>query len=126
MKYRRGFTLIELMTVVAVVCLIASLLIPWYLKKEMAAKRDECHKNLRALYALEHRYFEAHQTYTDNLGALGWSPQGNLFRFLFSEPPLPNHFVFECTGNIDRDPTPEQAHIDETGQITQLIDDMRQ
>jgi hypothetical protein len=56
---------------------------------------------------------------------LGWSPQGRGrydYRLVSAGKKA---FAFECSGNIDKDPTLDEARIDETGRITQVSDDLK-
>ncbi len=76
---KKGFTLIELMVVVAVIALLAMIAVPsfqWCLAK---AKRAEAYTNLHAMYAAEKAYWAEHGKYSDVLygsGGIGWKPEG--------------------------------------------------
>lgn len=125
---KKGFSLIELMVVVAIFSVAAAILVPRFLKHQIQTKQEECHKNLRSLYSAEKEYFQRNGVYTHDLAMLGkdgWKPEGKSgHQFQFLPAPFPeNGFLFQCVGNIDRDPTPDQATIDETGKITQVSDD---
>lgn len=124
---KKGFALIELMVVVAVLSTAAAYFVPRFLKHQIQRRQEECHKNLRSLYEAEKVFFEKNNEFTTDLARLGWKPQGNgpyTYVFLPSPPPKTG-FLFQCEGNIDKDPTRDQAQIDETGQIRQLVDDTK-
>ena len=122
-----GFSLIELMVVVAVFSVVAALLIPRYLKHRLEAKQAECHQNLKSLFAAEKKYFGETNNFTTDLNELHLKPKGKPWhQYQFRpNPPPKNGYLFECSGNLDKDPTLDEATIDETGQITQVSDDVR-
>lgn len=76
---RSGFTLIELMVVVAIVAVLTMLAVPTFTTFIAKAKRTEAYTNLHALYAAEKAYWAEHGTYTTQLGGtdgLNWKPNG--------------------------------------------------
>ena len=74
----RGFTLIELMIVVAIIAFLAMIAIPNYLKFVARSKRTEAQVNLASLYAAEKAYWVENSAYTNDLSALGWKPEGKI------------------------------------------------
>jgi len=76
---RRGFTLLELMVVVAIIAFLAMIAVPNVMRFYAKAKRSEAYMQLHSLYAAEKAYWMEHGTYTDMiLGAesIGWKPEG--------------------------------------------------
>lgn len=76
---RNGFTLIELMVVVAIIAVLTMLAVPSFTTFIAKAKRTEAYTNLHALYAAQKAYWAEHGTYTTQLAGsdgLGWKPTG--------------------------------------------------
>jgi len=68
----KGFTLVELLVVVAIVGILASVGIPQYSKMQLTAKRSEATNGLGAAYAIQNSLFSMSGAYGKNLGALGF------------------------------------------------------
>ncbi|KPJ68318.1 MAG: hypothetical protein AMJ45_02605 [Syntrophobacter sp. DG_60] len=69
-KNSKGFTLIELMIVVAIIAILAAIAIPQYKKFQLKAKTSEAKANLGAIRTAE----EAYSAETDNYVFCGWTP----------------------------------------------------
>lgn len=79
---RIGFSLIELMVVIAIMAFLAMIAVPNFNRFLAKAKRAEAYVNLSSLYAAEKAYFAEHGTYSDVLygdGGIGWKPEGNTY-----------------------------------------------
>ncbi len=76
---RAGFSLIELMVVVAIIALLAMLAIPSFSRFIAKTKRTEAYVNLNALYIAQKAYWAEHGRYSMQLigdQGVGWKPEG--------------------------------------------------
>jgi len=71
MPKQRGFSLIELLIVVAVILVIVAIAIPNLMKSRIAANESSAVGSLRAINNAEVTYNTAYSTYTCSLTALG-------------------------------------------------------
>lgn len=66
-----GFTLIELMIVIAVVAILASIAIPAYNDSVTKARRADGMAALMQAMTLQERFYTENNTYTTDLGSIG-------------------------------------------------------
>jgi len=79
-KVQQGFTLIELMIVVAIIGLLAALAIPKFLKFQARAKTSEAKTNLKGLYTAQKSYLAEHDAFAADLQSCGYEPErGNRY-----------------------------------------------
>ena len=89
-KNAKGFTLIELMIVVAIIGVLAAIAIPQYTNFRLKAKTAEAKSNLGAIRLGEEAYFTEKEEYVDcgatptaegfpGKKAVKWSDEGNNF-----------------------------------------------
>jgi len=74
-----GFTLIELMIVVAIIAFLAMVSVPSFTRFLAKSKRTEAYVNLHSIYAAQKSYWAEHGKYSDTLsgvGGVGWQPEG--------------------------------------------------
>jgi type IV pilus assembly protein PilA len=75
LKGKKGFTLIELMIVVAIIGILAAIAIPNFLKFQAKSKQSEAKSNLGAIFTGEVAYFGEANKYGD-FPNINWSPSG--------------------------------------------------
>jgi type IV pilus assembly protein PilA len=75
LKGKKGFTLIELMIVVAIIGILAAIAIPNFLKFQAKSKMSEAKTNLGAIYTGQLSFFGEQNSYGD-FSSINWSPSG--------------------------------------------------
>jgi len=61
---QNGFTLLELVVVIAIIAILIGLLLPAVQKVREAANKEKALASLRSIAAAEKNFFAAHHTYT--------------------------------------------------------------
>lgn len=97
---KKGFTLIELMVVVAVIGILASIAIPGYLTMVAKAKKAEAKTNLASIYMTETAYYAEFGDYSGDFYQMGWAPTGkNIYEYkvgIGSTACNSGHVVLDC------------------------------
>ena len=75
-RNKKGFTLIELMIVVAIIGILAAIAIPNFLKFQAKSKQSEAKTNLKAIYTAQTGYYGEFSTY-NTFDRVNWSPVGD-------------------------------------------------
>ena len=83
-KLLKGFTLIELMIVVAIIGILAAIAIPNFVKFQCRSKQSEAKGNLKALYVANEAYRGEYDSYLTNQTAIGFVPKGTKIRYNYS------------------------------------------
>jgi type IV pilus assembly protein PilA len=76
-KLKKGFTLIELMIVVAIIGVLAAIAIPNFIKFQARSKQSEAKANLKALFTAEKAYYAEKDKYSPIVGQIGFVPERN-------------------------------------------------
>jgi type IV pilus assembly protein PilA len=83
----KGFSLVELMVVVAIIGILASIAIPSLQRYMAKARQSEAKTNLASLYTSEKTFFAEYNTYSTCFDGIGYQPEGKLrYRVGFSAP----------------------------------------
>ena len=142
---RRGFSLIEVMVVIAIIAFFAIIALPNFMALLARAKRSEAHIQLRALYMLQKAYFAEHGKYCAQLQgpkSLNWKPEGQInYTYGFQSSSVvgalgtpasaltgaslsAQGFTIAAAGDIDNDGEPDVLTINEKGEIAIVKDDL--
>jgi type IV pilus assembly protein PilA len=140
---RGGFTLIELMIVVAIIGILAAIAIPNFLKFQLRSKTGEAKTNLAALRTAEEGYFAEYGVFVPAPAAVpaapgpskqqwpspaagfdtvGWGPEGEVYFQYMANAVVGNTFyTLEALGDLDGGvPTSDfgYIHLDPAGNAT--------
>jgi type IV pilus assembly protein PilA len=132
MKQRKGFTLIELMIVVAIIGILAAIAIPNFLRFQLKAKSSEGKTNLAAIRTAEQSYYSEFGFYVsataspvnhmqnvkvtftnqdgggDGFDQLGWSPEGQVFfNYGVATDSIGSSYTASAGADIDADAAPQ-------------------
>ena len=141
-RNRSGFSLTELMIVVAIIGILAVIAIPNFLKYQARAKQSEAKTNLVAIHASEMAYFAEKNAYVDDFNAIGFAVTGSSQLYYYelgnsSSGTLPpgctastldnvsdTGFTAVATANIDGDSTCDVWTIDEKKMLVNVTNDV--
>ena len=142
LHHQRGFSLTELMIVVAIIGILAAIAIPNFMRYQARAKQSEAKSNLVAIHTGEIAYFAENNKYVDDFNAIGFGVTGASQRYYYelgnsSLGTLPpgctastldsvsgSGFTAVAIGNIDGDPTCDVWTIDEGKTLVNVTNDV--
>jgi type IV pilus assembly protein PilA len=133
-KNKKGFTLIELMIVVAIIGILAAIAIPNFIRFQLKSKSSEGKVNLAAIRTAEEGYMAEFGSYVaataspavaglgsskiafadtgtagSNFDTLGWAPEGNVYFSYGVGIGTDNTFTATAQADIDGDGTAMQT-----------------
>ncbi len=76
LRQEEGFTLVELMIVVAIIGILAAVAVPNYQKYQARARQGEAKTSLSAIYTVEKSYVVEHSSYSQCMVDIGYQPEG--------------------------------------------------
>jgi type IV pilus assembly protein PilA len=81
---KKGFTLIELMIVVAIIGILAAIAIPDFIKFQARSKQGEARANLKGYYTAEKSYWQNNDAFCTDMTRVGYEPErGNRYTYDF-------------------------------------------
>jgi type IV pilus assembly protein PilA len=81
-KKPKGFTLIELMIVVAIIGLLAAIAIPNFIKFQARSKVSEVKANLKSMYTAQKAYYQTQDSFGTSFDSIGFGPdRGNRYAY---------------------------------------------
>lgn len=146
----KGFTLIELMIVVAILGILAAIAIPNFMRFQAKSRQSESKTNLGAIGTTAEAFRAENDTYIATVAQLGWGPQGNS-RYGYSYNALllaaasvvdtgantcgaaadatavaatATTFIAVAEGNIDTDATCDRWNYIQTRTLTNAVNDV--
>jgi len=154
LRSKKGFTLIELMIVVAIIGILAAIAIPNFLRFQAKSKQSEAKTNLGGIFTAQVSYF-GENNYYGNFTQIAWAPTGTTRYTYYSGAytnlfvtPVPtsaadntgnatpyapntlvaartdNTFISQAVGEIDSDAYRDEWTIDQLRALTNIRDDV--
>ena len=148
LRSKKGFTLIELMIVVAIIGILAAIAIPNFLRFQAKSKQSEAKGNLAGIFTGQTAY-QAENNRFGSLSEIAWAPIGTSIRYTYfsgtdtagfvanpaytaptgvgftaSTADNPQMFTAGAVGNIDTDSFLDQWTINDVKTLVSVSDDV--
>lgn len=139
-----GFSLIELMIVMAIIAILSSTAAPYYASVQTKSKRAEMIQSLGGIYTAQNAYFTQTNDWVQsctpaascdctggtsptspNFAIVGFNlaSPGKFYGFCMDNSLLPASFLGRAVGNIDKDPTLDTGDISANAREVVIISD---
>lgn len=111
MRNQRGFTLIELMIVVTIVGILATVAIPNYFTYQARARQSEARANLAAVFTAQISFFANNvgNSYGTSFITIGWRPDGN------------TRYTYALAGGGSAEPASNPVYLAATNEVTNTV-----
>jgi prepilin-type N-terminal cleavage/methylation domain-containing protein len=123
MKDQKGFTLIELMIVVAIIGILAAVAIPNFLRYQAKSKQSEARVLLSGIYTSQVAYFAENNLYGDSEATIGFAPASTpkyyTTRNFTSTDAYATNFTVTACANIDGEAGVDVWTVDDTSREPQ-------
>ena len=103
LRSNKGFTLIELMIVVAIIGILAAIAIPNFLRYQAKSRQSEAKTNLGAVFVAETAYFSENSRY-GSFSEVGYALAGTTNRYTYRSPAIGGNGASSNTTGVDRIP----------------------
>jgi type IV pilus assembly protein PilA len=122
-----AFTLLEMMVVLVIIGILATVALGNYLSFQCRSKQAEAKTNLGAIFTSQEAYRAEYDRYSNSLGEIGWESRGTT-RYIYSATATgATSFTGQATtaggANLDSDNIDDVWTVDETRAITNTIND---
>ena len=120
MKSQKGFTLIEIMVVVAIIGILAAIAIPNYISYIKKSRTVEAKNFLSVIRTLEEVYKDEYETYSSSLTEIGWTapPSPKYYVTTSITSADTDSFTARVSGNIDFDADTDAWTINQSGTLS--------
>ena len=120
---RKGFSLVEVMIVVVIIGILATVAYPTLNKYLLDTKQTEVKTNLMAIYTAQKIYHAAHQSYADKLTSLNVEIVPDA-QYTYSVVVDESGFVATGRSNLDDDATEDIWTINHKRELLNTSDDI--
>jgi prepilin-type N-terminal cleavage/methylation domain-containing protein len=127
----KGFTMVEIMIVVVIIGILASLAIPKFMRATTKTKQSEAKQILKQIYAMQRAYRQEFDSYCCNgvsamadgsIPVLGIDIM-HTARYSYTITANANTFTATATANLDDDPAIDTWTVSDSGVISCTIND---